>query len=346
MEVTDPSADQSSTWYVTNGLLVQELITGQLQTGDNQFATRSPALMNVAGDADDQSGPTYATMAQVRHAAPPREGTILTQRIGRDGSVWANIKVGNVYQDVLLQCFERRCLTYTPDNPTGWQVEAGNVGQHYYQWRYGNTSPPTSPQPPPTVPETPPSTQLPEPIYTDAWLNPEASVSNAFGGDPEFVNYATEIAGLYNLTTADLGIWNHDTTGFVPWLQAYADFWYTTDGSSDRQQLFEHAYVQTLIGINGPESNLGLRIQHFEQQLQQDNPGAGPLVYWGVLVGPAWESARMEMTPFARAGVYNQFWSSLVPDCGYVRTVDPSIETFADYLSSRNYGQDGLFSVQ
>ncbi|MCS7294077.1 MAG: thermonuclease family protein, partial [Dehalococcoidia bacterium] len=36
----------------------------------------------------------------------------------------------------LVQCFERRCLTYTPDNPPGWQVEAGNVGQHYYRWRY------------------------------------------------------------------------------------------------------------------------------------------------------------------------------------------------------------------
>jgi hypothetical protein len=36
-----------------------------------------------------------------------------------------------------MQCFERRCLTYTPDNPEGWQVEAGNVGRHYYYWRYG-----------------------------------------------------------------------------------------------------------------------------------------------------------------------------------------------------------------
>ena len=39
-----------------------------------------------------------------------------------------------------MQCFERRCLTYTPANPAGWQVEAGNVGQHYYQWRYGGSA--------------------------------------------------------------------------------------------------------------------------------------------------------------------------------------------------------------
>jgi hypothetical protein len=53
---------------------------------------------------------------------------------------WANVKVGGTYQDVLLQCFERRCLTYTPGNAPGWQVEAGNVGQHYYTWRYGQQS--------------------------------------------------------------------------------------------------------------------------------------------------------------------------------------------------------------
>jgi hypothetical protein len=29
-------------------------------------------------------------------------------------------------------------LTFAPDNPAGWQVEMGNVGQHYVAWRYGN----------------------------------------------------------------------------------------------------------------------------------------------------------------------------------------------------------------
>jgi hypothetical protein len=47
------------------------------------------------------------------------------------------VKVGGQVKDVLVQCFERRCLTYTPSNPTGWQVEMGNVGRHYYSWRYG-----------------------------------------------------------------------------------------------------------------------------------------------------------------------------------------------------------------
>ena len=49
---------------------------------------------------------------------------------------WTTIPVGGVLKDVLFQCFERRCLTYTPSNDLGWQVEAGNVGRHYYEWRY------------------------------------------------------------------------------------------------------------------------------------------------------------------------------------------------------------------
>lgn len=57
---------------------------------------------------------------------------------------WATIQVGGTAADVLVQCFERRCLTYTPGNPEGWQVEAGNVGRHYYEWRHGPIAPPTS----------------------------------------------------------------------------------------------------------------------------------------------------------------------------------------------------------
>ncbi len=33
-------------------------------------------------------------------------------------------------------------LTYTPDNPDGFKVEAGNVGTQYLRWRYGKETPP------------------------------------------------------------------------------------------------------------------------------------------------------------------------------------------------------------
>ena len=49
---------------------------------------------------------------------------------------WTTVLVGGTPRDVLVQVFERRVLTYTPGNPEGWQVEAGNVGRHYFRWRY------------------------------------------------------------------------------------------------------------------------------------------------------------------------------------------------------------------
>lgn len=49
---------------------------------------------------------------------------------------WTRAQVGGETKDVLVQLFERRVLTYVPTNPAGYKVEMGNVGQHYFQWRY------------------------------------------------------------------------------------------------------------------------------------------------------------------------------------------------------------------
>ena len=225
MEINDPVANQNDPWYVTNGLLVVELVSGNMQTGDSEHQPRWPAVVNVAGDANDPTGPTYATFNPLRSAAPAATGALITQRVDRSGGVWndgslagygvaagpyisetkhtvagpfwtfmnssglvyenggfttenlfenpfyatgfpiteaywANVKVGGVYQDVLMQCFERRCLTYTPGNDAGWQVEAGNVGQHYYTWRYTDTGPVT-PTPTATSTATPTATATP-----------------------------------------------------------------------------------------------------------------------------------------------------------------------------------------
>ncbi len=200
MEITHPDANPNSIWYVTNGLLVVELITGELQVGDILREFYPPATVNVAGDAADPDGPTYQTFSKLLHEPPPAEGAILSQRVNRDGALttdpslssqgvtatelvpetghrvasvfwafmnssgvvyqdgafssgplfenpyfatgfpitgayWADVLVGGVSKLVLMQCFERRCLTYTPSNAPEWRVEAGNVGQHYYRWR-------------------------------------------------------------------------------------------------------------------------------------------------------------------------------------------------------------------
>jgi hypothetical protein len=212
MEITHPG-DDDSLWFVSNGLLVNELITGRMQLGDNEFDQRAPADINVIGDADQEHPITYAMLGELLDDPPRAEGDPLWYRLaltedntliwyldhdkGSQGitaghyvpetnhtvatpfwefmnssgptyfysilfgsggfdegqlfqnpfyatgypiteAYWTYAKVGGVGRDVLMQCFERRCLTYTPSNPAGWQVEAGNVGQHYYRWRYSD----------------------------------------------------------------------------------------------------------------------------------------------------------------------------------------------------------------
>lgn len=49
---------------------------------------------------------------------------------------WVQTLVAQEPTWVLVQAFERRILTYTPSNEPEWQVEMGNAGRHYYEWRY------------------------------------------------------------------------------------------------------------------------------------------------------------------------------------------------------------------
>jgi hypothetical protein len=60
MEINDPTADPNATWYVTNGLLPIELMTGRMQVGNNQFEFRGPARVSAIGDPDNW--PTYADL--------------------------------------------------------------------------------------------------------------------------------------------------------------------------------------------------------------------------------------------------------------------------------------------
>lgn len=54
---------------------------------------------------------------------------------------WAEVSVNRQVQTVLVQLFERRVLTYNPANPARSRVEFGNVGEHYYAWRYASSAP-------------------------------------------------------------------------------------------------------------------------------------------------------------------------------------------------------------
>lgn len=201
LELTDPNGDPASPWFVSSGLLVRELVLGEIQTGHRRFLTRSPARVPLAGDPApvNPDAPTYASLRPrsalaTGQRAPDRAGQPVIEVLHPDGTVtadpargdsgvictdydsvtghnvaspfrtwfasrpwdplavvgrpiaepyWVLVRVDSVPRWVLVQAFERRLLTYTPENPPAWQVEMGNVGRHYFEWRYG-TPPPGS----------------------------------------------------------------------------------------------------------------------------------------------------------------------------------------------------------
>jgi LPXTG-site transpeptidase (sortase) family protein len=218
MEITKPSGDKSSKWYVTNGLLVREMVSGRLQTGDDNYLNYAPAGVPVAGDTLEYNpnAPTYASFKEVaslnldKRALPSTRPVInliekdgdtgfnaglatkypetaiayYEQKLGHNipapfwrfmnlvGPVtlnhrtvnqviedwvfafglpisepyWIRARVAGVEKDVMVQLFERRILTYTPSNSAAFQVEMGNVGRHYFSWRYETgVQPPKAP---------------------------------------------------------------------------------------------------------------------------------------------------------------------------------------------------------
>jgi hypothetical protein len=208
--------DEDSPWNITQGLLATELMTGQLQLGDDTFEQYAPAEIPVAGDWEDNPGPTYADMAAYMDFGARTTGWDITQYFDEDGVVrdddrfaeyevydryhipetdhniasvfwdfmqsegliydgeglsegplflnefyaigfpiteayWGEFRLRGEVQDILIQCFERRCLTYAPNNPVEWQVESGNVGLHYHMWRYTQIDEPIVPDPDPEL---------------------------------------------------------------------------------------------------------------------------------------------------------------------------------------------------
>jgi hypothetical protein len=216
MEITNPSGDKNAPFYVTNGLLTTDLVSGSVQDGDITFRQYAPADIPLASDSDDNNAPTYSTFQKVSvnrdrvdtHQSTSRVGQPATATIDRNGTVgsdpskssvhgvqvsqfisetkhnipavfweflnqagpvldatgqivndslsspwffdtgypisepyWANVKIAGKQTDVLIQLFERRVLIFEPTGPQGFQVQFGNVGRHYFQWRYPSSIP-------------------------------------------------------------------------------------------------------------------------------------------------------------------------------------------------------------
>ncbi len=202
MEINDPNGNRTDPFYVTNGLLAVELMTGRMQLGAQEFEALCPADIPLASDKDDDIGPTYAVFGRLMGEASDQKGRHATATVDRNAQIgddpsqarmpgtafvtyvpetkhnipsifwdflsakgtiyvdghyttgplntpwfyasgypvtepyWANVVINNQNQEVLIQAYQRRVLTYNPANPPAFQVEMGNVGLHYYDWRY------------------------------------------------------------------------------------------------------------------------------------------------------------------------------------------------------------------
>lgn len=140
-----------------------------------QYGATATELLDVPGIRHRVASPFWTFMTSIGPVydngnfvtAPLFENAYYATGFPISEAYWANVKVANIQRDVLIQCFERRCLTYTPGNDPAWQVEMGNVGQHYYTWRYLTD-----------IPKPPPS--LDGANY--AWLGPAPLVVWPFGG--------------------------------------------------------------------------------------------------------------------------------------------------------------------
>ena len=247
MEVNDPNADRKSQWFVTNGLLVVEMMNGQIKTGNTAFTQSSPAAIPVAGDASASvNAPTYASAAKVaslqgNNRAPDRTGQAVNQILDRSGNVstasmtqnqvtnavyeatlghnipnvfwtfmnqsgvvyqngqyftdkvfdwvfamgypltepyWIQINVNGHDTWVLMQAYQRRILTFNPNNDPKFQVEMGNVGRSYYDWRYGQQG---GPLPSATAVPAVTSTPAPATLKLNPASGPAASTIGVLG---------------------------------------------------------------------------------------------------------------------------------------------------------------------
>lgn len=264
---------------------------------------------------------------------------------------WATVPLAGVSTNVLIQCFERRCLTYTPSNPEGWKVEAGNVGQHYYQWRHGRG--PEVPSPTPTPTPTPSPTPTP-PVQKEQlsywWVQPDLAAFNAIQelceckpslSNPRVFDTVKEHSWvyrhLYNLVTVDTGSFNRDTLNFYEWQKEYLRLLYFAP-AGEQPNYFSNvnkaAEVQMYAAIYDRESAIGQQIRRIEagqDPLFDDLGISGPEVYWHYLISPAANYTRLsDRHRTVARQIFEQFVDEYSIDFSF--TGD-----FGDYLAYREF---------
>lgn len=162
-----------------------------------QPTTRSLSATGTAGTFAQGGGDANATIdafdATTGHNVPKTfadyrtTAGLLTIGLAIAEPFWSSVVVGGQPRDVLIQAFERRVLTYTPSNPDSFQVEMGNIGQHYYQWRYRDpaAAPPGAAT---AVPSSSPSgTAATSPAPSTTAAPGSSALAVAFAGAPTSV---------------------------------------------------------------------------------------------------------------------------------------------------------------
>src|SRR5207237_6069841 len=100
--LNNPLANPSQPFFVTNGLLTVELISGFIQVGDADFVKYHPACIPMSGDFGDTSAPTYFAFQGVSntqagdHNSPDRTGQKVIETIDRNGKVGTDPSKGNI----------------------------------------------------------------------------------------------------------------------------------------------------------------------------------------------------------------------------------------------------------
>src|SRR4051794_27440412 len=107
MEINDPDGNPADPWFVTNGLLTSEMVTGRVQVGLDTFEVLEPADVPVTGDLEspDHATPRYADFAPVAsvgggNRATAQIGTPIATRFAHGGAIDqlakppATVKVG------------------------------------------------------------------------------------------------------------------------------------------------------------------------------------------------------------------------------------------------------------
>jgi sugar lactone lactonase YvrE len=145
MEINNPGGDPNNIYYVTNGLLTVELVTGQLKRGDNpnDFEQRQPANQLVAGDPLNNPGtPSYATFGPhvtvdaKTNRSPDKTGQPATAYMSGGGQVsttesrgvtLANYQsiTGHNIASVFWDWFNNPSSGFRPDIGIDWLYTAG-----------------------------------------------------------------------------------------------------------------------------------------------------------------------------------------------------------------------------